>query len=470
MGTLCCVEIDNKFARSIFSTIRLAKTLLARYFLMDHSSNSGNFKTAAFADCLTNSKEIFQLIDRVFPVDSCRHYEVLPLQLAGDRLAIGMLEPSNDESLKFVNSIARVFGYRLEVQLLDRQTLQIILASYPGSTQSPPPPEQNPTIIDNSFNSNIVSDERRLRRRKLADSAPTIISQPDKSQPSQPKTSQNLPDLPPDLDFLQDLDLSQQPSNNSPKPPIDAAATLYEIPPEFRDRQAAKNLDNKPTIIGSNPTELLAQEGIDNESDAASEAQISALIAETLGSVPQQAEAGDFLPGLMPQLSWQKLLEQAFKHQSEWIELNLRRDRGSIIASRNESVQSTVDRVPLPIFCSLIDEIKRMARIPQDTTSHPKKVVLERFYRQERILLRIKFGLQESMQKVEVQIMRDRALRNYEQQQMDKVSQQALQQAQQLEKSLRRIQACFDCAELNNLNELQAVYHKIGHQLRMLDK
>ena len=439
---------------------------------MEHSFNSGNFKTAAFADCLTNSKEIFQLIDRVFPIDSCRHYEVLPLQLTGDLLAIGMLEPSNDESLKFVNSIARVFGYRLEIQLLDRQTLQIILASYSSSTQSSPPLDHNLTIIDNSFKSNIVSDERRLRRRKLADSAPTIISQPDKSQPSLPKTSQNLPDLPPDLDFLQDLDLSQQLPNNSPKPSIDAAATLYEIPPEFRDRQTTRNLDNKPTIIGGNPAELLAQEGIskDPAEIAASEAQISALIAETLGSVPQQAEAGDFLPGLMPQLSWQKLLEQAFKHQSELIELNLHRDRGSIVANRNESVQSTVEQVPLPIFCSLIDEIKRMARIPQDTTSHPKKVVLERFYRQERILLRIEFGLQESIQKVNVQILRDRALRNYEQQQMDKVSLQALQQAQQLEKTLRRIQACFDSAELNNLNELQAVYHKIGHQLRMLDK
>lgn len=441
---------------------------------MDNSSNSGNFKTANFADCLTNSKEIFQLIDRVFPVDSCRHYEVLPLQQTGDRLAIGMLEPSNQESWKFVNSIARVFGYRLEIQLLDRQTLQIILASYPGSTQSQPPePEQNATVIDNSFNPSVTSNERIIRRKKLADSAPTIISQSNEPQSPQPKSSQKL-GLPPDLDFLQDLDLASQPTNKPAQPPTDSAATLYELPPEFRDRQPAKSLDDKPTVIGGNPAELLAQEEISkNPAEiAGSETQISALIAESLGSVPQQAKAKarDFLPSLMPQLSWQKLLEQAFKHQSEWIELNLHRDRGSIIVSKNKSVQSTAEEVALPIFCSLIDEIKRMARIPQDTTSHPKKVVLERFYRQERILLRIEFRLQESIQKVKVQILRDRSLRNYEQQQMDKVSQQALQQAHQLEKTLRRIQACFDSAELNNLNELQAVYHKIGHQLRMLDK
>ena len=439
---------------------------------MNNSFDSSNFKPTMFADCLANSKAIFQLIDRVFPVDSCRHYGVLPLQLTGSDLALGMLDPNNEESLKFVNSIARVFGYNLKLQLLDRQTLQIMLDSYLNSDRSQPQssePDQNKTVIDRSFDNNVSADERIPSSRKLADSAPTIISQPDESS-SVSRTPQ--PPLPPDLDFLKDLDLTSQLPNKPPQSQADSAATLYEIPPEFRDRQA-ENLDDKPTIIGGNPAELLAQEISGNESGIAfSEAQISALIAE-MDTVPKPGETKptiDFLPGLMPQLSWQKLLEQAFKYQSESIQLNLHRDRGSIIASKDELLQSTVEEIPLPMFCSLIDEIKRMARIPQNTTSHPKKVVLERFYQQERILLRIEFALQQSSGQVNVQILRDRALRIYEQQQMDKVSEQALQLSQQLEKTLRRIQACFDSAELTNLKELQAVYQKIGHQLKMLDK
>ena len=94
------------------------------------SRNPQNIPPAMFADCLANSKEIFELIDSVFPVDSCQHYQVLPLSLSGQDLSLGMLDPSNEESLKFVNSIAKVFRYNLQLKLIDEQTLQIILASY----------------------------------------------------------------------------------------------------------------------------------------------------------------------------------------------------------------------------------------------------------------------------------------------------------------------------------------------------
>ena len=477
---------------------------------MNNDSNSGNFKTAMFADCLGNSKEIFQLIDQVFPLDSCRHYEVLPLKLVGSNLTLGMLDPQNEESLKFVNSIAKVFKYDLEIQLIDLQTHQIILASYPQDAPqfSTAEQDQNKTVIDTNFNPSAplrANNHRRLadsgaeqdqnktvidtnfnpsvplranNRRRLVDSAPTIISQPI-SQPAnvssvESESAPKLPDLPPDLDFLKDLNLTPATPQKSVKPKADSAATLYEIPPEFLNQKKSHNLDDKPTIIAGNPAELLAQEAAQGNSEIAfGEAQISELIAETVGKVPPKDAASenvDFLPDLTLQLSWQKLLEQAFLHHTEYISLSRYSDRGSIVASKEESTQSSIEQVPLPIFCSLIDEIKRMARLPQTTSSHPKKVVLERFYQQERILLRLEFSLQEGIEKVGIQILRNKTLATYEQQQMDKVSEQALQLAKQLEKTLRRIQACFDSAELTNLRELQTVQSRINHQLRLLDK
>jgi hypothetical protein len=50
------------------------------------------------------------------------------------------------------------------------------------------------------------------------------------------------------------------------------------------------------------------------------------------------------------------------------------------------------------------------------------------------------------------------------------MSEQALDLAQQLEKTLRRIQACLDSAELTNLNELQNIHSRISHQLKLLDQ
>ena len=430
---------------------------------MNNGFNSNNFPTAIFADCLANSKEIFQLIDQIFPVDSCRHYGVLPLKLVGNNLTLGMLDPHNEESSKFVNSIAKVFQYNLEIQLIDNQIQQIILANYPQNSTPPQiRQDQNQTVIDTSSQPSEPPEGRTTR--KLADSAPTIISQPN--------LTEALPDLPSDLDFLQDLNATPQSTTRTTKPKADLAATLYEIPPEFTPPKRRRNLDDdKPTIIGADPRQLLADDISQKESEIAfAEAQISELIAETVGGVTDKSKEIDFLPKLISQLSWQKLLDRAFEHRTEYLYLKRSSDRASMIAERSKAVQSSVEGVPLPIFCSLIDEIKRMARIPQHTTSHPKKVVLERFYNQERILLRIEFGLQESIEKVDIQILRDRTLRIYEQQQMDKVSEQALQLVKQLEKTLRRIQAGFDSAELTNLKELQAVHTRISHQLRLLGK
>jgi Type II secretion system (T2SS), protein E, N-terminal domain len=444
---------------------------------MNNGFNSGNFKTAMFADCLANSKEIFQLIDQVFPLDSCRHYEVLPLKLEGSKLALGMLNPNQDESVRFVNSIAKVFKYELEIQLIDLQTHQIILDNYPqNATQSNrQQQDENKTIIDTSFNPN--APLKGVNYRRLVDSTPTIISSAAAAPIEEPELE--LPDLPADLDFLKNLELAPKEQPTAPRAKPDSAATLFEIPAEFRQGNSLNNLndqDQKATIIADYPAKLLESETKEEQDleGILTEAQISQLIAETLGktSVSEELEpaTADFLPQLSPQLSWQKLLDQAFQHQTEYITLTRYSDRGGIVAEKNNSPQSTLDRVPLPIFCSLIDEIKRMARLPQNTSSHPQKLVLERLYEQERILLRLEFSVYQQLEAVKIQILRGQALKMYEQQQMDRVCDQALQLAKQLEKTLRRIQACFDSAEFTNLKELQSINGRINHQLRLLDK
>lgn len=435
---------------------------------MNNASNSDNFKTAIFADCLANSKEIFQLIDRVFPLDSCRHYQVLPLRLADSNLILGMLDPKNQESLKFANSIAKVYGYNLEIQLIDLPTHQIILANYPqDSSQSPTKNLGDKTIIETNINLDV--SPKNSNRRRFADSAATIISASSMTPGIEPEVELELP---PDLDLFKDLELTPRNTQKSVKPTVDSAATLFEIPPEFRNQQQSRQLDDKPTIIGGNPAELLAQSAPPQDPLIAfGEIQLSSLTREAKAkpSILKEQANPDFLPQLMPQLSWQKLLEQAFVHHTDYIILRRYSDRGSIIASCNKLTQSAIEQIPLSIYCSLIDEIERMARLPQTTASHSRKVVLEKIYEQERILLRLEFGFKENIEQVGIQILRHEALEIYEQLQMDQVCDRALQLAKQLEKTLRRIQS-FDCAKLTNFQELQNVHSRINHQLRLLDK
>ena len=448
---------------------------LSKVYFMNNNLNSHDIPTALFADCLANSKDIFQLIDQVFPVDSCRHYKVLPLKLEEKNLVLGMIDPQNEESLKFVQSIANVFQYNLSLNLIDMQTHQIVLASYPESSQqrirSQSKDEYNQTVIDSNFNGEAIPlSSAQRKRRNLGDSAPTIISVPKEEQSNSiVKDNSGLEDLPPDFDFLKDLDLTSNPSPTINKPSVDSTATLYEIPPEFINQRPTNNQDDKPTIIGVDPAELLAQSQEKPETEISfGEAQISALINEAI------SEAGEisanYLPDLQSQLSWPQLLEQAYAHHTDQIRLVRHSGFGSIETSKNNELQSGIDELPLPTFCSLIDEIKRMARLPQNTSSHPRKVVLERIHNEERILIRLEFLTEKEQQIVVVQILRGQILKVYEQKQMDRMSEQTLQLARQLEKALRKIQVGFDSAKINNLKDLQAVQSRINHQLRLLDQ
>ena len=428
---------------------------------INNNSNSyDNFETAMFADCLANSQEIFQLIDGVFPLDSCRHYRVLPLKIVDNDLTLGMLDPLNEESLKFVNSIARVFKYNLEIQLVDEQTFQIILASYPqDSPQSKSSSDRNQTVVDENFNHTTALKSNNPSRR-LSDSA-QIVS-PSRSAP---QSNSQIPELPKDLDLFKESESTRSAppsmrSNREPKPKKDLAATLFEIPPEFlSSKPQPRNLDDRPTIIGEDPAKLLAE--VENsKNDAAAEAKISQLIDES-------NDNKDFLTKLLPELSLKKLLDRAFKYQTEQINLTRYSDRAEIIAIQDKLPQSRVE-VPLPSFSALTDEIRQVAKVT-DTSATTPKIVLERFYEQERILLRLEFVTLEP-EKIKIQILRGRTLKIYEQQQMDRASDRALQLAQQLEKTLKRIQVCFDSAEFTNLKEIQTVQSRINHQLRLLDK
>ena len=431
----------------------------------NNSDSYDDFKTAIFADCLANSKEIFQLIDEIFPIDSCRHYEVMPLKLVDNNLTLGMIDPLNEESLKFVNSIARVFKYNLEIQLIDEQIFQIILGNYRQNSPQSQPGDRNQTVVDDNFNPNTAL--RSNNARKLSDFTQTVVSE----SISVPKFD-SQPELPKDLDLFKESNSITPTSvqkTREPQPKKDLAATLFEIPPEFlSSKPQPRNLDDSPTIISEHSAKLLAQVETSNAEIAEAEAKISELINE-IDDFDLEASDKDFLPKLLPELSWQKLLEEAFKHQTEQINLTRYSDRAKIVAIQDKLPQSTLERVPLPVFSSLIDKIKQVAKV-SDRLATPQKVVLERFYEQERILLRLEFVPPQPEEKIKIQILRGHTLKVYEQQQMDRLSDRALQLARQLEKTLKRIQVCFDYAELNNLKKLQAIQSRINHQLRLLDK
>ncbi len=405
-----------------------------------------NAQSAVFAECISNSKQIFQLINSILPVESCLSYEVMPLELEGKNLVVGMLDPANQNSLNYLRPLATSFGYELNLKLIDSQTHQLILAAYLKN----PLPAQTPkrdwkqTIVDTAPQPPFNKEDWN---KTIVDTAPTppLEDHPIKRK-SAVDASMTLTEIPEDFDFA--LNLVAQTKNN-----------------EFDDAQIEQS-----EIISSEPqiSQLISETAKDREND------LSFDLDEDLSFLNLKAESTiastDFLPQLTTNISWQELLEKTLNSELDCLELNRQSDFGTIIVSQDGEVKSTREKIRLPIFDALIEEIKLAAKLPLKPLKSTKKVVMERFHRQKRVLLRLEFMLTLQGEAVKIQILRDRALKLYEQKQMDKMSEEVFSLAQKLEQALKQMQVCFSSAKLNNLQDLQAINQEIERQLQLLDK
>ncbi len=440
----------------------------------DHDFNA---QSAVFAECISNSKQIFQLINSILPVESCLSYEILPLELKGKNLVVGMLDLANQNSLDYLHPLATSFGYNLNLKLIDSQTHQLILAAYLKN----PIPAQTPkedwkqTIVDTAPKPPVNQEDWK---QTIVDTAPKPpVNQEDWKQTvvdsSFPPPSEN--------------------HHTKKKSAVDASMTLTEIPEDFDfalnlvaqtktnefDEEFDRDSIEKPEIISSEPqiSQLISETQKDQDDNFSFDIDEDSLefdLDEDLSFLNLKAESTiastEFLPQLTTNISWQELLERTLNSELDCLELNRQNDFGTIVVSQDGEVQSTIKKIRLPIFDTLIEEIKLAAKLPLNPLTSTRKVVMERFHKQERILLRLEFILTKHGETVTIQILRDRALKLYEQKQMDKMSEQVLSWAQKLEKALKKMQVCFSSAKLNNLQDLQTINQEIERQLQLLAK
>ncbi len=450
-----------------------------------------NVQSAAFADCIANSKQIFKLINSILPLESCLRHQILPLELQGDRLTVGMLEPDDLTALNYICPIATSYGYHLDFKLIDSQTHQLMLSAYLKEPRPAPVGDRNQNIIDIEPNSQTRDRQKTVidiepnsqinNRHPGLDSAATLISKPEENFARNPADkSMTLTEMPEDFDFA--LNLAAQTKKELEHQTADKSMTLTEIPKDFISKKQSVDFHERPTIIVKDAPELSAQ----GASIISGEPQISNLIPETNKIKPQNyqfdnhrvlditaepvIESRDFLATLSPQLSCRELLTKVLDNNIDLLQLVTYSDRGSIVCSQDGLVKSSLDRVALPIFNILINEIKTLAQIPHTTLTKTKKVAMERFHQQERVLFRLEFSPHRHGEEVSIQILRGDLLMAYEQKQMDKMGEQALALAEKLEKTLKKMQLCFTSARLNNIRDLQMVQQQINRYLQLLDK
>ena len=384
---------------------------------------------------ITNEYEAaFKLIDVVFSLESCLHHQILPLELFDNHLVVGMVDPKNIQAIRFIGPILQPLGYGFHVQMIDIKTHQQIMATY--LQRSP-----------NSSASNSVEEQinySRFSGGSEDSSSPTLFEdysddeEIDNQAPSD-QSSHNLHDRPTLI-------------VNNVKPSVDALSFEYDN---------SKIFSSQPQIDNTLINQAIAGKSAENNGSGKSD------LSQVTPEDPKKSIQD--LMNLPPKILWQELLAGAISGGIGRLFFRQLANHGHIMCSRDGVIQSSLEEVPLPIFHELIAEIKKMAKLPLSKLKKNKKVALQKFHDDERVLLRGEFFIGEFGDEITLQVLRGDALHFYEQRQVDKTFKKAIYLGRQLEKTLRKIKMCSTSAELGDLNALKATLKQVDKRLRMLD-
>ncbi|MDJ0745409.1 MAG: hypothetical protein QNJ32_18885 [Xenococcaceae cyanobacterium MO_167.B27] len=459
---------------------------------INHSSDLINNSTSPIA---TDRKHIFKLIDSIVSLEFCLHYQFLPLALRDNVLILGMINPEDRNGYNFIYPIVKALGYSLEIFELDSQTHQLILASY-LKRDFKEVSNSNPDTLPSSLQSNLLQNAGKQSSASELDYSLTLTDIP--------ATPPNLEETPPPKSSASELDYSltltdvpATPPNLEETPPpksstseLDYSLTLTDVPATPPNNSKTPNLHERPTLIVNTREKLPPDSSSLEDAISISQPEIFAsepnitssnlpqLNSNNLESLPNLLEVKakyinesiDTLSSLAPEQLWQELLARILDGGIGRLYLERHSDYGRIIWSRDGVLQSSLEPVEIAIFNHIIQEIKILAKQPLKPIEKSKKVATEKFYNQERILLRIEFFLNKYGEEITIQILRGKALKFYEQRQVKRMMEQALSLSQKLDKILKKIIFCSRSGELDELDSLIAIFEQIEKQIKLLEK
>lgn len=180
----------------------------------------------------------------------------------------------------------------------------------------------------------------------------------------------------------------------------------------------------------------------------------------------------DFLATLAPTQIWRELLGRILLGGIGRLYFEQKAHYGRILWSQNGTLQFSVNEIATDIFREVLNEIKKVAHLPLVTVHKITKVEIEKYYQGERLLFRLRLQPGEHGEEGNLQILRGKALIFYQQRQMNDMTTQALEVAQQLERKLRQIRARkkINPSPITNLAELNELQASIQRQLKLLEE
>ena len=380
-------------------------------------------------------EQVVNLIQSILSLEYCLQYQIIPLTLEQSCLSLGMVNPKDKTALDFVRPIVSTLGYGLTIQQIDTYTHQLALAEYLKNnysleqTQANILPQDSSSKVCDSTITNVNTDfeqQKNGQRNNLDDKATVIGGYPE-----------NFFDVP-----VAKVEVSVK----------DSQPTIYA-----NDQENSPPSDVSSQLIGD-PTKL----------QTSTQNQLEVQDFDIFRPSVNFCLTHQSLSNLSPQQLWQELFMQILDGSISKLNLERQQGFGRIMWGQDGVAQSSLDNVSLSILQALINEIKTVAKIPLEPLQKTKKVAIEKHYQQERLQLRLDACPGQWGDEITIQVLRGNELKLYEQQQIKKMSDQALLLAQKLAKTLTTMVTCFDSSAIGDISELKKVQQEIDRKLELL--
>lgn len=340
-----------------------------------------------------DTEVMFDLIDRILPFEACLYHQVLPMKLIGSKLHLGMVDRSDNVAIDYFRRLMAYLNCSVVPEEISSQTHQMMLSAY--LKQASKQQQSGQPLLASG------SQKAAPRQEKI----PVGDTQPDRplSDASWHTEATLIVDSPEELKSSQERDTSQggRKTPNLADPDPIKQSKLHGGPPLAIKGQALPKLEVQARHLSSPVEELI------------------------------------FLP---PVELLQELLARVLMGGIGRLYFERHKDRGRILWSLNGVLQSVLESIPPAVFQGVIDELKRLTRMPLLPVQKAKQVEIERLYQQTRLLLRLRVMPGTHGEDATLQVLRGAALKFYQQQQLTSLGRDALTIAQQLQQKLNEIE------------------------------
>lgn len=333
-----------------------------------------------------DSQQIFPLIDSILPLEVCLHYQILPLCLKDNHLYLGVIDSQDESALEYVQKIVAYMNCSIVTQKISSEEHRSILSAYLYHSQR-------------SASSEPATNPVPQAQVKMSSTA-------SKEQVSHHK-----------------------PSSSTPK-----AEKLSVVAKNVNLHRSQITLGNLSSTSSSSP---LTQPTHQPKSEVFQNSGKTLPILEVKAN--HLASSVENLGTLPPDDLLQELLGRVLIGGIGRLYFERQENQGKILWSQDGVLQSVVTDLEYLTFQGMINELKRLFELPLITVDKPRQVEIERLYQNQHLLLRLRITISKYGEEANLQVLRGAALKFYQQQQLSKLSLDALRLTQQLQHKLGEI-------------------------------